>query len=107
MLGADDGNVAPLVASLTGHIAREARRLASLQPAGRLDPPLTLALDEAALICPVPLDSWTADMGGRGDHHPHRSPVEGAASAALGSERRRRDPQQRRDAARLRRHPGP
>jgi hypothetical protein len=66
MLGADDGNVAPLVASLTGHIAREARRLASLQSAGRLDPPLTLALDEAALICPVPLDSWTADMGGRG-----------------------------------------
>ena len=33
---------------------------------GRLDPPLTLCLDEAALICPVPLDSWTADMGGRG-----------------------------------------
>src|SRR4029450_10753688 len=32
---------------------------------GRLDPPLTLALDEAALICPVPLDQWTADMGGR------------------------------------------
>ena len=24
------------------------------------------ALDEAALICPVPLESWTADMGGRG-----------------------------------------
>jgi type IV secretion system protein VirD4 len=22
-------------------------------------------LDEAALICPVPLDKWTADMGGR------------------------------------------
>jgi hypothetical protein len=35
-------------------------------PGGRLDPPLTLALDEAALICPVPLDNWTADMGGRG-----------------------------------------
>lgn len=66
MLGADDGNVAPLVAALTGHIAREARRLASVCPSGRLDPPLTLALDEAALICPVPLDNWTADMGGRG-----------------------------------------
>jgi type IV secretory pathway TraG/TraD family ATPase VirD4 len=25
-----------------------------------------LVLDEAALISPVPLDSWTADMGGRG-----------------------------------------
>jgi hypothetical protein len=66
MLGGDDGQTAPLVAALTGHIAREARRLAGLAPSGRLDPPLTLALDEAALICPVPLDQWTADMGGRG-----------------------------------------
>jgi type IV secretion system protein VirD4 len=24
-----------------------------------------MVLDEAALICPVPLDRWTADMGGR------------------------------------------
>ncbi|SNR29195.1 TraM recognition site of TraD and TraG [Haloechinothrix alba] len=66
MLGAEDAQVAPLVTALTGHIAREARRLAAHQPGGRLDPPLTLALDEAALICPVPLDNWTADMGGRG-----------------------------------------
>lgn len=66
LLGGDDGQTAPLVAALTGHVAREARRLAGLQPGGRLDPPLTLALDEAALICPVPLDQWTADMGGRG-----------------------------------------
>jgi type IV secretory pathway TraG/TraD family ATPase VirD4 len=65
VLGGDDGNVAPLVAALTGHIAREARRLAANMPDGRLDPPLTLVLDEAALICPVPLDNWTADMGGR------------------------------------------
>ncbi|MGD9531962.1 MAG: type IV secretory system conjugative DNA transfer family protein, partial [Pseudonocardia sp.] len=36
------------------------------QPGGRLAPPLSLRLDEAALICPVPLDQWTADMGGRG-----------------------------------------
>ena len=66
MLGAEDAQVAPLVAALTGHIAREARRIAGDSPGGRLDPPLTLALDEAALICPVPLDNWTADMGGRG-----------------------------------------
>ncbi len=66
MLGAEDAQVAPLVTALTGHIAREARRLAGLMPSGRLDPPLTLALDEAALICPIPLDNWTADMGGRG-----------------------------------------
>lgn len=65
MLGAEDGQVAPLMAALTGHIAREARRIAATMPGGRLDPPLTLVLDEAALICPVPLDNWTADMGGR------------------------------------------
>ena len=66
MLGAEDAQVAPLVTALTGHIAREARRIAADQPGGRLDPPLTLALDEAALICPMPLDNWTSDMGGRG-----------------------------------------
>jgi len=65
MLGAEDARTAPLVTALTGHIAREARRIASGMPGGRLDPPLTLVLDEAALICPVPLDEWTADMGGR------------------------------------------
>jgi hypothetical protein len=66
MLGGEEAQVAPLVCALTGHIAREARRLAALRPGGRLDPPLSLRLDEAALICPVPLDRWTADMGGRG-----------------------------------------
>jgi len=66
LLGAEETHAAPLVTALTGHIAREARRIAARHPAGRLDPPLTLALDEAALISPVPLDSWTADMGGRG-----------------------------------------
>jgi type IV secretion system protein VirD4 len=66
MLGAEDARTAPLVTAFTGHVAREARRLAGMRPGGRLDPPLTLVLDEAALICPVPLDNWTADMGGRG-----------------------------------------
>jgi type IV secretion system protein VirD4 len=66
LLGGEEGHVAPLVTALTGHIARQARRLAAQGPTGRLDPPLTLVLDEAALICPVPLDQWTADMGGRG-----------------------------------------
>ncbi|WP_308258959.1 type IV secretory system conjugative DNA transfer family protein [Pseudonocardia sp. H11422] len=66
LLGAEETQAAPLVCALTGFIAREARRLAAVRPGGRLDPPLTLALDEAALISPVPLQSWTADMGGRG-----------------------------------------
>ena len=66
MLGGEEAQVTPLVCALTGYIAREARRLAAHQPGGRLDPPLSLRLDEAALICPVPLDKWSADMGGRG-----------------------------------------
>ncbi|GEL23385.1 hypothetical protein PSU4_23390 [Pseudonocardia sulfidoxydans NBRC 16205] len=66
LLGGEEAQVAPLVCALTGHIARQARRTAATRPGGRLDPPLRLALDEAALICPVPLESWTADMGGRG-----------------------------------------
>jgi type IV secretion system protein VirD4 len=65
LLGGEEAQSAPLVTALTGYIAREARHLASMSPAGRLDPGLTLVLDEAALVCPVPLDKWTADMGGR------------------------------------------
>jgi hypothetical protein len=65
LIGAEEAQTAPLVTALTGYIAREARRLAALCPGGRLDPGLELVLDEAALICPVPLDKWTADMGGR------------------------------------------
>ena len=60
LLGAEETQAAPLVCALTGHIAREARRIAARQAGGRLDPPLTLALDEAALISPVPLEQWTA-----------------------------------------------
>jgi type IV secretion system protein VirD4 len=65
MLGAQDAQVAPLVTALTGHIARTARQIASGMKDGRLTPPLSFCLDEAALICPIPLDEWTADMGGR------------------------------------------
>lgn len=66
VLGAKEAHTAPLLAALTGHIARQARQLAARAAGGRLDPPLTLALDEAGLICPVPLPDWTSDMGGRG-----------------------------------------
>jgi type IV secretory pathway TraG/TraD family ATPase VirD4 len=63
MIGHNSDQVAPLVAALTGEIAYQARTLAKAN-GGRLDPPLTMVLDEAAIICPVPLDDWTADMGG-------------------------------------------
>jgi type IV secretion system protein VirD4 len=60
------GSLAPLFAALTGHLFEEAKVLASHGTNGRLDPPLMMALDEAALICPVPLERWTSDGGGRG-----------------------------------------
>lgn len=66
LLGRHEAHTAPLLAALTGHIAREARRLAACQPGGRLDPPLTLTLDEAARIAPVPLPDWSGDFGGSG-----------------------------------------
>jgi hypothetical protein len=62
----DQTGLSPLIGALVAEIAYTARRLAATKPGGRLDPPLTMVLDEAALVCPVPLDRWTADFGGRG-----------------------------------------
>ena len=66
LLGREEAHTAPLLAALTGHLAREGRRIAAHQPGGRLDPPLLLALDECARIAPIPLPDWTGDMGGAG-----------------------------------------
>lgn len=57
---------APLVAAIVAEVAHQARRLAADMPEEKLDPPLTILLDEAALICPVPLPDWTAHFGGSG-----------------------------------------
>lgn len=68
LLGSDrpHGSLAPLFSAFCGHLFESARMLAGQTAAGRLDPWLTLALDEAPLICPVPLDRWLPDSGGRG-----------------------------------------
>lgn len=66
LLGRHEAHTAPLLAALTGYVAREARRLAALEPSGRLDPPLSIELDEAARVSPVPLPDWTGDSGGSG-----------------------------------------
>lgn len=65
---AQGSRTAPLIAALVAEIAHQARAIAQTSPGGRLDPALTMLLDEAPLVCPVPLDSWTADMGGRAVH---------------------------------------
>lgn len=62
LLGDDDGSVAPLVGALVAEITHQARAAASARPGGRLDPGLTLALDEIALVCPTPLDRWMSEL---------------------------------------------
>lgn len=60
------GGMGPLFAALTGLIFERAKRTSQASPGGRLDPPLSLVLDEATNICPVPLPQWCSDAGGRG-----------------------------------------
>jgi type IV secretory pathway TraG/TraD family ATPase VirD4 len=66
--GRDHSPLAPLLAALTGYIFEQCSDLAqrSSSPKGQLNPPIMFALDEAALITPVPLQKWGADAGGRG-----------------------------------------
>ncbi|MEU0093882.1 TraM recognition domain-containing protein [Kribbella sp. NPDC006257] len=66
LLGKDDKKVSPLVTALTADLARRAEAIASGMPDGKLDPFLTMVLDEAALICLIPLDRWSGDFGSRG-----------------------------------------
>lgn len=67
LLGREDhGTFAPLIAAFVAEIAHVARTLAARRPGGRLDPPLTMLFDEAPIVVPVPLDEWTADLGGSG-----------------------------------------
>ncbi|TCO33016.1 type IV secretory system conjugative DNA transfer VirD4/TraG family protein [Kribbella steppae] len=66
LIGAEDKKTAPLVTALTAQIARQAKAIAAGMPGGRLDPFLSMVLDEAALICLIPLDQWSGDFGSRG-----------------------------------------
>ena len=59
-------SVAPYVACLAAHVFDSAKLAASYSPGNRLDPPLTLVIDEPAITCPVPLDRWAAEAGGHG-----------------------------------------
>ncbi|GAC1609917.1 MAG: hypothetical protein NVS3B26_13810 [Mycobacteriales bacterium] len=60
-------SVAPLITALLEDLLDTARTIAASSPAGRLDPPLLLLLDEAANIAPIPsLPNLLADGGGTG-----------------------------------------
>lgn len=82
LLGDDDGAMAPLVGALVAEIAHQARATAANRPGGRLDPGLTMCLDEIALVCPTPLDRWMAELR-------KRSIVIHAACQGLGQLRER------------------
>ncbi|MFE7467346.1 type VI secretion protein [Streptomyces sp. NPDC057499] len=44
----------PLLTALAAHAIEHGRRLAARSPEGRLDPPMTLVLDDVAAVAPVP-----------------------------------------------------
>jgi len=58
--------LAPLFAAMAAELHWTALQAGQASPAGRLDPPLVMALDEVTQICPVPLPIWAADSGGKG-----------------------------------------
>lgn len=62
----DHAPVGPLFAALIGCLYERAKDLAARRRGGRLDPPLTMVLDEVKNTLRVPLPEWTADAGGRG-----------------------------------------
>ncbi len=68
LIGADKphGSLAPYFAAFAANLFETAKWLASHSPGGRLEFPLTFALDEAAITCPVPLHKWTSEAGGHG-----------------------------------------
>ncbi|MFJ4851220.1 MULTISPECIES: type IV secretory system conjugative DNA transfer family protein [unclassified Streptomyces] len=44
----------PLLTALVSSVVEHGRRMAAKSPAGRLDPPLTLVLDDVAALAPIP-----------------------------------------------------
>ncbi len=63
----DNSPLAPLFATLTSEVHHLAGLVGSTYPGGRLPYPLLYALDEVTQICPVKLDAWMPDSGGRGE----------------------------------------
>lgn len=65
LLGSDeDDSIGPLLNALTHYVYYGAKSHA--EEVGRLDPPLSVILDEVTTITPVPLPSWSAVARGAG-----------------------------------------
>lgn len=67
--GGADVSTAPLVTAFVDAIVSAAKRASQRQPTRRLDPILTLVLDEAPNVAPLPdMQALLTDGGGRGLH---------------------------------------
>ena len=64
--GDEDSPVAPLFRAFTSWVHWEAGLIGSTPPAGRLDPPLWLGLDEVTQICPIDLPRDARRLGRQG-----------------------------------------
>ena len=58
--------ITPLMRALACYVHYEAGLAGSRTVHGRLDPPLLMAMDEVAQVCPVPLPDMLADSAGKG-----------------------------------------
>jgi hypothetical protein len=64
--GDENSPLTPLFRALASYVHYQAGISGTRTRAGRLDPPLLMALDEAAVICPVDLPAMLADSAGKG-----------------------------------------
>jgi type IV secretion system protein VirD4 len=64
--GDEDSPVTPLFRALASYIHYQAGLTGTRTQTGRLDPPLLMAMDEVAVICPVDLPGMLADAAGKG-----------------------------------------
>ena len=89
LLGAEETQAAPLVCALTGHIAREARRLAALQPGRPARPAADVGAGRGRADLPGAAGAVDRGHGrARGDDR-GRVPVPRAAAGPLRRRRRR------------------
>ncbi|MEU4540422.1 type IV secretory system conjugative DNA transfer family protein [Streptosporangium sp. NPDC023825] len=58
--------IPPLLCALLAELKHEAVLIGSTSPAGRLDPPLSMELDEVANVTPIPIPSWASYAAGSG-----------------------------------------
>jgi hypothetical protein len=64
--GDENSPLTPLFRALASYVHYQAGMTGTRTRAGRLDPPLLMALDEVAVICPVDLPAMLADSAGKG-----------------------------------------